>query len=171
MSAIERRYAVALMDALKVKDEQLKADKDLAEFAYMFNNNLQFKKILLDPRLEPRLKSDVVKEIFVDDNPMLVSFIRLLIDKNRIKYIDGISKEYSELARNKNNEIKLKIISATGLTDDEINGITDKYKKVYNAANVSYEQFIDESVIGGVKVVIGNKVYDGTVKTQLNTML
>ena len=92
-------------------------------------------------------------------------------DKNRIKYIDGISKEYSELARNKNNEIKLKIISATGLTDDEINGITDKYKKVYNAANVSYEQFIDESVIGGVKVVIGNKVYDGTVKTQLNNML
>ena len=126
MSAIERRYAVALMDALKVKDEQLKADKDLAEFAYMFNNNLQFKKILLDPRLEPRLKSDVVKEIFVDNNPMLVSFISLLIDKNRIKYIDGISKEYSELARNKNNEIKLKIISATGLTDDEINGITDK---------------------------------------------
>ena len=171
MSAIERRYAVALMDALKVKDEQLKADKDLAEFAYMFNNNLQFKKILLDPRLEPRLKSDVVKEIFVDDNPMLVSFISLLIDKNRIKYIDGISKEYSELARNKNNEIKLKIISATGLTDDEINGITDKYKKVYNAANVSYEQFIDESVIGGVKVMIGNKVYDGTVKTQLNNML
>ena len=171
MSAIERRYAVALMDALKVKDEQLKADKDLAEIAYMFNNNLQFKKILLDPRLEPRLKSDVVKEIFVDDNPMLVSFISLLIDKNRIKYIDGISKEYSELARNKNNEIKLKIISATGLTDDEINGITDKYKKVYNAANVSYEQFIDESVIGGVKVVIGNKVYDGTVKTQLNNML
>ena len=171
MSAIERRYAVALMDALKVKDEQLKADKDLAEIAYMFNNNLQFKKILLDPRLEPRLKSDVVKEIFVDNNPMLVSFISLLIDKNRIKYIDGISKEYSELARNKNNEIKLKIISATGLTDDEINGITDKYKKVYNAANVSYEQFIDESVIGGVKVVIGNKVYDGTVKTQLNNML
>ena len=171
MSAIERRYAVALMDALKVKDEQLKADKDLAEIAYMFNNNLQFKKILLDPRLEPRLKSDVVKEIFVDDNPMLVSFISLLIDKNRIKYIDGISKEYSELARNKNNEIKLKIISATGLTDDEINGITDKYKKVYNAANVSYEQFIDESVIGGVKVMIGNKVYDGTVKTQLNNML
>ena len=70
-----------------------------------------------------------------------------------------------------NNEIKLKIISATGLTEDEINGITDKYKKVYNAANVSYEQFIDESVIGGVKVVIGNKVYDGTVKTQLNNML
>ena len=171
MSAIERRYAVALMDALKVKDEQLKADKDLAEIAYMFNNNLQFKKILLDPRLEPRLKSDVVKEIFVDDNPMLVSFISLLIDKNRIKYIDGISKEYSELARNKNNEIKLKIISATGLTDDEINGITDKYKKVYNATNASYEQVIDESVIGGVKVIIGNKVYDGTVKTQLNNML
>ena len=116
MSAIERRYAVALMDALKVKVAQLKADKDLAEIAYMFNNNLQFKKILLDPRLEPRLKSDVVKEIFVDNNPMLVSFISLLIDKNRIKYIDGISKEYSELARKKNNEIKLKIISATAVS-------------------------------------------------------
>ncbi len=171
MPALEKRYAVALMDALKVKDEQLKTDEDLAKIAYMFNNNLQFKKILLDPRLEPRLKSDIVREIFGEDNPMLVSFISLLIDKNRIKYIDGISKEYSELARVKNNEIKLKIISATKLTDDEISGITDKYKRIYNATNASYEQFIDESVIGGVKVIIGNKVYDGTIKTQLNNML
>lgn len=171
MSAIERRYAVALMEAIKSKDEQLRVNEDLCEVADMFTSNSQFKKIMLDPRLDAKLKTGIMREIFVDNNPMLISFISLLIDKDRIRYLEGISKEFSVLTRKLNNEIKMSIVSATSLTDDEINGITDKYKKLYDASNVSYELNIDESVIGGVKVTIGNKVYDGTIKTQLKNML
>ena len=71
----------------------------------------------------------------------------------------------------RNNEIRMKIVSATDLTDDEINGITDKYKKLYKADSATHELVVDESVIGGVKVTIGNKVFDGTVRTQLRDML
>ena len=171
MSALERRYAVALMEAIKSKEEQDKVNKDLNEVAEMFTSNLQFKKIMLDPRLNAKLKTGVVKDIFYKDNPLLISFISVLIDKDRIRYLDGISKEFSELTRKRNNEIKMKIVSATNLTDDEINGITDKYKKLYKADSATHELLVDESVIGGVKVVIGNVVYDGTVKTQLRDML
>lgn len=171
MSVLERRYAVALMEVLKSQEERAKADKDLCEVADMFTSNSQFKKIMLDPRIDAKLKTGVVKDIFYKDNPLLISFISLLIDKDRIKYLDGISKEFSELTRKSNNEIKLNIVSATDLTNDEINGITDKYKKLYKADNATHELVVDESVIGGVKVTIGNKVYDGTVKTQLRDML
>ena len=171
MSALERRYAVALMNALKSKEEQNNVNKDLCEVADMFTSNLQFKKIMLDPRLDPKVKTGVIKDIFYKDNPLLISFISVLIDKNRIKYLDGISKEFSELTRKANNQINMKIVSATNLTNDEINGITDKYKKLYEADVATHELFVDENVIGGVKVIIGNVVYDGTVKTQLKDML
>ena len=131
MSVLERRYAVALMEAIKSKEEQDKINKDLNEVAEMFTSNLQFKKIMLDPRLNASLKTGVVKDIFYKDNPLLISFISVLIDKDRIRFLDGISKEFSELTRKRNNEIKLKIVSATNLTNDEISGITDKYKKLY----------------------------------------
>ena len=171
MSAIERRYAQALMDALKTNDEKTKVGLELKDVADLFNNNIQFKKVLLDPRVGSNTKVGVVKEIFSQTNPMFISFLGLLIDKNRITYLDGIAKEYSELTRVMNNELFIKIISASSLDDDEINGISDKYKKVYNASTAKYDLSIDESLIGGVKVVVGNKVYDGSLKTQLRNML
>ena len=171
MSAIERRYAKALIDAIKNNEDKMKVNTELAELTNLFNNNLQFKKTLLDPRIEPKVKVGVIKEIFSQTNPMFISFVSLLIDKNRISNLDGISKEYSELTRIMNNELFIKIVSATTLDEAEINGISDKYKKVYNASTVKYELSIDESLLGGVKVIVGNKVYDGSVKTRLRNML
>ena len=171
MAAIERRYAKALIDALKSKEDKIKVDLELAELTNLFNNNDQFKKTLLDPRIEPKVKIGVIKEIFSQTNPMFISFISLLIDKNRIGYLDGISKEYSKLTQIMNNELFIKIISASLLDESEINGISDKYKKVYNASTVKYELAVDEELIGGIKVIVGNKVYDGSVKTRLRNML
>ena len=171
MSATERRYAQALMDALKTNDEKTKVGLELNDVADLFNNNIQFKKVLLDPRVASNTKVGVVREIFSQTNPMFISFLGLLIDKNRITYLDGISKEYSKLTQIMNNELFIKIISASSLDEAEINGISDKYKKVYNASTVKYDLSIDESLIGGVKVVVGNKVYDGSLKTQLRNML
>jgi F-type H+-transporting ATPase subunit delta len=170
MSAIERRYAQALMDAIKDKDAKIKASHELDEISELFNSNGQFKKALLDPRISSSVKTGVVKEIFSETNPLFISFISLLIDRNRIKYIDGIAKEYSELTKIMNNELFINIISASSLDDDEINGISDKYKKLYNATTVKYDLTIDESLLGGVKVVVGNKVYDGSLKTQLRNI-
>lgn len=170
MSAIERRYAKALMDALKSKDEKVKANSDLADAAELFDNNVQFKKVLLDPRVSVNAKIGVMKEIFSDANPMFISFVGVLLDKNRIGCLSGIAKEYSKLTQIMNNELFIKIISATQLDDDEINGISDKYKKVYNATTVKYDLSIDERLLGGVKVVVGNKVYDGSLRTKLNNM-
>lgn len=170
MSAIERRYAQALMDAIKDKDGKIKTSHELDEISELFNSNGQFKKVLLDPRISSSVKAGVVKEIFSETNPLFISFISLLIDKNRIKYIDGIAKEYSELTKIMNNELFIDIISASSLDDDEINGISDKYKKLYNATTVKYNLTIDESLLGGVKVVVGNKVYDGSLKTQLRNI-
>jgi len=171
MAAIERRYAKALIDALKSKEDKIKVDTELTELANLFNNNDQFKKTLLDPRIEPKIKTGVVREIFSQTNPMFISFISLLIDKNRIGYLDGISKEYSKLTQIMNNELFIKIISASSLDEAEINGISDKYRKVYNASTVKYELAVDESLLGGVKVIVGNKVYDGSVRTRLRNML
>ena len=171
MAAIERRYAKALIDSLNSIEEKSQVDNDLRQVANLFVTNIEFKKILLDPRLDLKVKSGVIKELLVNANPMLINFLNLLIDKNRITYLSGISKEYSELVRILNDEIFIKIISASELSEAEINGISDKYKKIYNVSAVKYDVLIDESLIGGVKVIVGNKIYDGSVRTQLRNML
>jgi len=171
MAALERRYAKALMDALKSKDEKIEMNNKLGEIAELFNSNMQFKKILLDPRINSKAKVGVIKELFTDTGSMLISFLSLLIDKNRISCLSGISSEYSLLTRELNNELFINIISASKLSDDEINGISDKYRKLYNVSAVKYSLKVDEDLLGGVKVIVGNKIYDGSLKTKLRNML
>lgn len=170
MAAIERRYASALMEALKSDEEKNQVNTKLKEIAELFESNMQFKKVLLDPRLSSRIKTGVIKELFPDGNPMFISFMSLLVDKNRINYLSGIYKEYELLTRKLNNELFINIISASSLNEDEINGISDKYKKIYKVSTVKYNLEIDENLLGGVKVIVGNKIYDGSLKTQLRNM-
>jgi len=172
MAIVEKRYAQALFNIAKNKEENTFFNDALTDISKLFSSNLQFKKILLDPRLTSNIKLNIVKEIFPEyDNKVLVSFVGLLLDKNRINIIDGVADEYNRLTALVNNELNIKIISASTLNETEINGIADKYKKMYNAGKINYEIKIDEELLGGVKVIVGNKIYDGSLRTQLKNML
>lgn len=172
MAIVEKRYAQALFNTAKTKEESTVFNDALTDISKLFSSNLQFKKILLDPRLTSNIKLNILKEIFPEyDSKILISFIGLLLDKNRINIIDGVADEYNKLTALVNNELSIKIISASTLNESEINGIADKYKKMYNASKIKYEIKIDEELLGGVKVVVGNKIYDGSLRTQLKNML
>ena len=172
MAIVEKRYAQALFNTAKNKDESNSFNNALSDISKLFSSNLQFKKILLDPRITSNIKLNIVKEIFPEHNSKtFVSFIGLLLDKNRINIIEGVAEEYNRLTALVNNELNIKIISAGTLNETEINGITNKYKKIYNAGKINYELKVDENLLGGVKVIVGNKIYDGSLRTQLKNML
>lgn len=172
MAIVEKRYAQALLNCSKSQNDNMAFEEGLNSMATLFSSNMQFKKILLDPRIGNDVKLNIIKEIFPEhQNAVFLSFLNLLLDKNRINLIDGISDEYSKLNSVLNNELNMKIVSAKELNEEEINSLTFKYKGMYNADKVKYTLEVDKEILGGVKVVIGNKIYDGSLKTQLRRML
>ena len=172
MAIVEKRYAQALLNCSKSEKDNEAFEQGLSSMANLFSSNMQFKKILLDPRIGNDVKLNIIKEIFPEhQNAVFLSFLNLLLDKNRMNIIDGISDEYSKLSSVLNNELNMKIVSAKELNDDEINSLILKYKGMYNADKVKYTLEVDKEILGGIKVVIGNKIYDGSLKTQLRRML
>lgn len=172
MAIVEKRYAQALLNCSKNAKDNEAFGQGLNSMATLFSSNLQFRKILLDPRIGNDVKLNIIKEIFPEhQNAVFLSFLNLLLDKNRMNIIDGISEEYSKLNSVLNNELNMKIISANELNQDEINNLTLKYKNMYNAEKVKYTLEVDKEILGGIKVIIGNKIYDGSLKTQLRRML
>ena len=172
MAIVEKRYAQALLNCSKNQNDNETFEQGLNSMATLFNSNMQFKKILLDPRIGNDVKLNIIKEIFPEhQNAVFLSFLNLLLDKNRMNIIDGISDEYSKLNSVLNNELSMKIVSAKELNEDEINSLTLKYKGMYNADKVKYTLEVDKEILGGIKVVIGNKIYDGSLKTHLRKML
>ena len=81
-----------------------------------------------------------------------------------------IAEQYEEESQKADKILNIKIISACEIDEKQIQTIVEKYKTMYNVKSINYEKIIDESLLGGVKVMVGNKIYDGSIQTQLNKM-
>ena len=97
----------------------------------------------------------------------LSNFLSELLNKDRIKLIENISDEYSKINSSLHKELDIKIIVASELSENQINDIVNKYKEIYKANKVNYTVEIDKSIIGGVKVAVGNTIYDSSIDSQL----
>jgi len=171
MPLVESRYAEALVGI----SEQCKAigafRQELQWIVNIYNSQEDFRNFLLSQKVDKNAKKDVVKNIFSGRiRSELLNLLMLLIDKGRVMLVPGIAKEFDRLADQKEKVLTMKIISAVPLEDEQVNKIKEKYRSMYNASSVKAELEIDNSLIGGVKVKIGDKVFDGTVKSQLEEL-
>lgn len=169
MAMIAKRYVQALFDSSKDEKESAMFEEALKVIAECFTSNQEFKNLVLNPCVSNQEKLNVLKDMFTNycKNTTFVNFLTELLEKKRMSNIENISDEYTKLCNLQRNEVDIKIITASTLDEKQIQEIVEKYKKLYNANTIKYEVELDESVIGGVKVVIGNKIYDNTIKTQL----
>lgn len=69
----------------------------------------------------------------------------------------------------KNNQIVAEIKTVIPLNDSERASLTDKLKAKYNKS-IILKETIDESILGGVYVRVGDDVIDGTIKNKLEEM-
>jgi F-type H+-transporting ATPase subunit delta len=83
--------------------------------------------------------------------------------------IEEILKSYKSLLNEKNNVVEGVAITAIAMTTNEIKELEAKLSSRYNK-NVTLENKVDESVLGGVLVRLGNEEIDGTVKNRLDKM-
>ena len=171
MSLIERRYAEALID-ISVENGAIDGyQQEFQNVVDVYNKEQELKFFLLNPRVNTDAKKDVLKKVFSDSvNSNVVNFLMLLLDKGRAKFLPGILEEFIRLADKKKNILNMTIISAAPLKDAQIDEIKEKYMKIYNASSVKVNVEVDESLIGGVKVKIGDRVVDGSIKGRLESL-
>lgn len=169
MAIIASRYVQALFNSSKDINESSMFQKALKDISNTFNSNKEFKNLLLNPCITNREKLDTIKEIFPEycENSTFSNFLSELLNKERINLIESVSDEYSKISDSLNKELKIKIIVANELNQEQINDIINKYKQIYKANSVNYTIEIDKSIIGGVKVAVGNTIYDSSIDTQL----
>ncbi len=171
MSVIANRYIQALLELPKSEEENKMLEKGLKDVAELFSSNEEFRRVVNDPRITNDIKIEIVKEILPQyKNAVFMNFISLIIKEKRINFIEEIAEQYEQINKEINKELKIKIISAYKIDDEQIKKIVEKYKTMYKVKTINYELEVDESLLGGVKVIVGNKVYDGSVISQLKQM-
>ena len=99
----------------------------------------------------------------------IISFIKVIIDNHRVNEIQTIFKEFHTMC-NEHLGIEEGIVySVIELSDEQIKEIEEaisKRKKV----KVELQNIIDERLIGGIKVVVHDHVYDSSLLYKINSL-
>ena len=97
------------------------------------------------------------------------NFVQVLVQNGRLDLMPLIRAHFEALKREKEGVLEAKIISALPMNDAQVKALVAQLEAKYQR-KVTAQVETDASLIGGVKIVVGDKVIDGTVRGKLDAM-
>ncbi|MBC8062638.1 MAG: F0F1 ATP synthase subunit delta [Clostridiaceae bacterium] len=165
---LDRRYALAYYQVAEEKGKVEEYLQELRELIDLIITNTDIIQLTNNPQISTSRKKELMKDIFTDKvNDDLISFINILIDKKRIHTASGILAEAEKIHLEKKNTLVAHVKTVIALADTEKEELVRKLKVKYNK-NILLEDELDESIIGGVYIKIGDDIIDGTLEYKLN---
>ena len=168
-SAIARRYAKALVQLGAEAGTVEPFNDELARVSQAFADHPSLTAVLRNPAHGLEAKQKVLGEVMtkLSLSPTIVNFLRLLLDRGRILCLPQIVGSYSALADEISGIVRPVVSSGMPLSDEQIKQIRASLETA-TGKKVALTVQVDPSLIGGVVTKIGDRVFDGSVKTQLD---
>jgi len=170
-TTLAKRYAKALVDIGREQNALDTYGEDLAAVTEMVEGSKEFREILINPVFTKDDKKQIAQQIleYAGTDKMVANFIYVLIDRKRIDQLSGIEKAFREQVDTIRGITRGEVISAQELDEDELGRITAALSKM-SGRQVVVTSRVDPYLIGGLAAKIGDKVFDGTIRTQLNQL-
>ncbi|KAF0193896.1 MAG: F-type H+-transporting ATPase subunit delta [Bacillota bacterium] len=164
---LSARYAQALF-ALS-RDQRLvdKVQADLDEFANLLETT-ELPKLFLHPNVQRDVKKALVDKVGVGFSALTLDFFKLLIDKRREAAAKGIIRLYKGLASAERGEVYASVVSARKLASKEATELSARLGG--GNKKVLIDERVETSLLGGMIVRVGNKIYDGSVAGRLSRL-
>ncbi len=164
-------YASALMSLAKSNNLSEQFGNDIRSLLSLLESSEDLRQFLGNPLIKPDAKKAVIKQIAGEDmNPLMRSFLSLLIDKGRILFLEGIGKQYLTQLRALNQTVLAEVTSAVPLSDAQQQTVREKVQAMTSARQVEIETKIDADLIGGVVIKVGSQVIDASLRGQLRRL-
>ncbi|MEN6351486.1 MAG: ATP synthase F1 subunit delta [Syntrophomonas sp.] len=168
--SVARRYAEAFFsiarEANKIDDFQQELEKIVATIDQTENLKEYFAHLLIPAKA----KKEVATKIFGNAvSQLTLNFLLMIIDKRRENYIGVITEEYKDMADESRNITKADLIAAVNVPDEDIKTLADKLSASMGRT-VQLKLKVDQSLIGGLKLKIGDQIIDGTVAKRLQML-
>ena len=165
---VSKVYGDAYVSVVSEKNNLIDALEEIKSVKNIFTENNEIMGLLDSPKMDDEEKIDFVKGIF--ENHISVDslgFLLTVIEKKRqaelISILDYVIKELLLIG-------KATVTTALPLDDSKKERIVDELLKSSHYKSLEAEYVVDESIIGGIVIRIGDRVVDSSVKTRIDKM-
>nr|QUE28234.1 AtpD [Pseudoerythrocladia kornmannii] len=168
VAKVSQPYAEALLELVK---QTSCATNDTNLFLESLKSSEDLQNSLSNPLISSSTKKEILSSIFGDQlGEVFLSFLMVLVDRNRIGIASTVLEKYLELAYQISAVTIADVATAIPFTPEQHDLLTAKIKTMTNAQEVKLVITINPELIGGFTIQIGSKVIDTSLQGQLKQM-
>jgi F-type H+-transporting ATPase subunit delta len=168
--SLARRYTKALFQLAREVGQEEKVGQEVDEFYAAFSGS-ELHGVLTNPAFALESRRKILVQVAKSQalSPLTSHFLSLLLERDRLTYLPAIVACYRRFLNQTKGRVDAKAVGATGLEPATL----DRLRELLGAMSgkeVVLQQETDPGLIGGVLVELEGKIYDGSVRTQLEKM-
>jgi F-type H+-transporting ATPase subunit delta len=169
MEEIARVYADALFRAAKAAGKLDVLKEQLSAFVASLRENREMELFFFSPYFSSAEKREGLTKVLDGAEPELINFLELLAEKHRVPVIYRIERGFNALWAKENKRLGVTVTSAVELDPEIAKRIGAEIEK-QTGNKVELESRVDDAIIGGLVVQVGNMVLDASVRNRLEKL-
>ena len=169
MEEIATVYARSLFEVAKDQDKLDLVRDQIGEFADALNETRELQVFLFSPYFSTKEKDEGLDRAVTDADPVVLNFLKLLIEKHRMPVIFRIRANLDSLWEEENKLLPVAITSAVELDEKTVSQLGDQISK-QTGRRVDLAAHVEPDILGGIVVQVGNSVLDASVRNRLQQL-
>lgn len=164
-----RRYAEAAFQMGRQSGELDAWERDLTTLREALSNR-ELRALMQHPAVPYQAKERVLREVIgtrIGKEPL--SLVLLMVRRGRPGAVDAMFEHFEELLRRERGIARAEVRSALALDASQREAIEERLRELTNR-KIELTERVDESLIGGVAIRIGDTLYDASVRSRLERL-
>ena len=169
MKEITSRYAEALYSLKKDENSLESSQKEIKELIKVLKENPDFLVLLTSSYKEFEEKEQIIDQVFIGVDEEIKTLMKIVVKNHRGQYLTEIFENYNSLVNEYRGVYEGLVYSTESLSELQLEKLNSAIGEM-ETRPVELKNIIDPSLIGGVKVVINDHIYDGSIKRHIDDM-
>ncbi|MEC0129262.1 F0F1 ATP synthase subunit delta [Paenibacillus pabuli] len=167
---VAKRYAKALFEVALEQKQVLEVEQELRTVVSAITGDAEIGKFIESPNISEEAKQNVLRTSLDGkvSEPVLKTVL-LLIERGRVELLEALLNDYVKIEGESLGIADARVYSTYALNDEEQETVAREFGGRVNK-KIRIENIVDPTLLGGLKVAIGDTIYDGSLAGKLERL-
>jgi len=170
MSRAAIRYAKAVLDLATDGGNVDAVLNDMKSISATLEGSKDLRLALQSPVIKENDKRAILKEVFAKSSTETLGLLDILIDNKRATILGKVAENYVSLYNEQKGLQVATVTTAVAITSELEAKVLAKVTELTGSTDVKLENIVDESIIGGFVLRVGDTQYNASIASQLSKL-
>ncbi len=167
MSAVST-YAQALFEAAREREEIEETLENLKEFVGVLHESDELREFFYGTHIPEGQKRRAIDALTQEMTTSTRNFLKILIDNGRTDILEDVVPRYEDIVEEYQGKVEVELTTAVELSEEMLDRFKSRLGEILDGQEVMLETYVDQNLVGGALVRVGEKQIDGSIRGQLH---